>query len=620
MICHHSYQETFKMSGAAFLDTLRKLEYPRLDKLNSPLLDRLFASQEASQPFVSWFCKNVNVKHLLKPEELKSFNLMKDSGEKIYDGKQLEDSLKEFSAREAILTSEKEINDDEFEICLKRKELLLQSRAALDQQLSAVSKRMARSQTLIEEAKKKYAAAEQLCQDDNSKMQTSLKHLTESVKNLSAAYIQPPGDACPNFLSQTSLSSYQAAEYKYLDEINCYIKKQFSEAISEISGQGEGDRYELLEVSNPDSLLVRGEKEKVNLSECKELARLQNLYPNSERLLVQTSLDHKILSVSCQYLEKLCSTLREKKDSLTLHTRLIEEAQKLESKQKSLSVKFETDLPLLIKKNAASQVSKILTGDYDMKLARQKYHLSKLDELIQISGQQQSRQEFLTAAYAVEDRRQRDVHHLLTSIQMELAAIKDNWQKRMSMLEDFLTIDERYQRNTVDSHNKFMKLLYESLVATESESHSETQLCVPYSIMIEAAERLKNRKDSALQSLTVSEEKHTKRLKLMEDSIRKCKEVLYNGNEVNPLLDTIPILPAGLHSTTVQLKETLEKLHKELEAILLDYKNKKANHKSDWLQAKERQLFVYFHTNPTQLESAIQEVETRLKVENILQD
>lgn len=52
-------------------------------------------------------------------------------------------------------------------------------------------------------------------------------------------------------------------------------------------------------------------------------------------------------------------------------------------------------------------------------------------QLIQISGQQQSRQEFLTAAYAVEDHQQRDVHHLLTSIQMELAAIKDNWQKRM---------------------------------------------------------------------------------------------------------------------------------------------------------------------------------------------
>ncbi len=59
------------MSGAAFLDTLRKLEYPRLDKLNCPLLDRLFANQEASQPFIAWFCKNVNAKHLLRPEELK---------------------------------------------------------------------------------------------------------------------------------------------------------------------------------------------------------------------------------------------------------------------------------------------------------------------------------------------------------------------------------------------------------------------------------------------------------------------------------------------------------------------------------------------------------------------
>lgn len=274
----------------------------------------------------------------------------------------------------------------------------------------------------------------------------------------------------------------------------------------------------------------------------------------------------------------------------------------------------------MIKKNAASQVSKILTGDYEMKLARQKYHLSKLDELIQISGRQQSRQEFITAAYTVEDQHQRDAHHLLTSIQMELTAIKDNWQKRMSMLDDFSSVDERYQRNTVDSRNKFMKLLYDSLVASESESHPETQLCLPYSIMIEAAERSKLRKNNVLQSLAVAEEKHTERLELMEDCIKKCKDVLCSEHELNENLDTIPILPSGLQDTTILLKDTLEKLHKELESILHEYNNKKAQHKTDWLQAKERQLFVSFHTCPTQLEMDLQKLETRLKVENIIQD
>ena len=42
-----------------------------------------------------------------------------------------------------------------------------------------------------------------------------------------------------------------------------------------MTGEDEGSRYEFLEISNPDSLLVRGEKEQVNIDDCKELARLQ---------------------------------------------------------------------------------------------------------------------------------------------------------------------------------------------------------------------------------------------------------------------------------------------------------------------------------------------------------
>ena len=40
---------------------------------------------------------------------------------------------------------------------------------------------------------------------------------------------------------------------------------------------GESSRYDFLEISNPDALLVRGEQKEVNLDDCKELARLQAL-------------------------------------------------------------------------------------------------------------------------------------------------------------------------------------------------------------------------------------------------------------------------------------------------------------------------------------------------------
>ena len=41
----------------------------------------------------------------------------------------------------------------------------------------------------------------------------------------------------------------------------------------------------------------------------------------------------------------------------------------------------ERDIPALIQESTASQVSKILTGDYNLKLARQDYFISNQDQV-----------------------------------------------------------------------------------------------------------------------------------------------------------------------------------------------------------------------------------------------
>ena len=42
-----------------------------------------------------------------------------------------------------------------------------------------------------------------------------------------------------------------------------------------MAGNNDGKNYELIEVSKPESLLIRGEKENVNMADCQELARLE---------------------------------------------------------------------------------------------------------------------------------------------------------------------------------------------------------------------------------------------------------------------------------------------------------------------------------------------------------
>ena len=63
-----------------------------------------------------------------------------------------------------------------------------------------------------------------------------------------------------------------AVSVRAVGNFACYVQ-----GIAEMTGQNEGSKYEFLEVSNPDSLLIKGEDEKVILDDCKELARIQSL-------------------------------------------------------------------------------------------------------------------------------------------------------------------------------------------------------------------------------------------------------------------------------------------------------------------------------------------------------
>ena len=49
------------------------------------------------------------------------------------------------------------------------------------------------------------------------------------------------------------------------------------QGIADVAGHHSGSRYSFLEINDPDSLLVAGQREDVILDECRELRRLQQL-------------------------------------------------------------------------------------------------------------------------------------------------------------------------------------------------------------------------------------------------------------------------------------------------------------------------------------------------------
>ena len=61
------------------------------------------------------------------------------------------------------------------------------------------------------------------------------------------------------FVSQLSLDEYHKAEEIFTNELTKYTKKQFFEGIAELANGSEKSRYTFLEISDPATLLIKGE-------------------------------------------------------------------------------------------------------------------------------------------------------------------------------------------------------------------------------------------------------------------------------------------------------------------------------------------------------------------------
>ena len=125
--------------------------------------------------------------------------------------------------------------------------------------------------------------------------------------SVSQVYISEPSHGRDSFeqpgvfLSQTDLSSFFKVEEAFTQELTNYTKRLFFEVhvhvqpytctsklrfrninflmqgIGDIAWSGEETRYDFLEITNPDLLLVTGEKENVYAQNCWELTQLKNL-------------------------------------------------------------------------------------------------------------------------------------------------------------------------------------------------------------------------------------------------------------------------------------------------------------------------------------------------------
>lgn len=618
------------MSGRQFIDTLKQLGYPKADTEDPNAFDWMFEN-EAVFPFLEWFCNNVSSANVIDLKDIEAYNELVASQEGVLDGRQLEEALKIFTSVDEETVTEDMLRKDietlsrDLHIYKKRKQSLIRKRNKLSLHHTAVSHRRSELSSIESKIKLKYKKCLEQSQADSNQMNSTVEKLAQSVTRASELYRVPQNTKetdettaqVPMFLSQISLDDYTASEEKFRKELAAYTRKQFFEGIAEMAGQEEGSQYEFLEISDPNSLLVRGEREHVNLEDCKELARIQAFYPKSESKRIEAMLNSKQAGRCLRCAEDILQSLNSGtfgRDINDLSKKLQDNQTSLESIKRDMMYMLDSDVPQLIRENTASQVSRILTGDYNLKLSRQDYFVSKQDQLIQQLILQRSRNEFLTVAFEVEARGHRDLHRLLTATRQRLQLQLNSWKERMKMMDDPALTAAKHQRGTVDSRDKFTSRLYNMLVDADAVKENK-HLFLSYTNLLEEAENLEHCCEAVKENVMSDRTRKEVRIDLLEQNLRDCENMVYDGSSTTGGQPTLT--PRQLLESMTQLDDMLQKLEHAIKDIVKEVDSKKQALKSDPLLNKERNFFTYFFTNPPLLGQTLDAISARLQAQKI---
>ncbi|KAK7502242.1 hypothetical protein BaRGS_00006606 [Batillaria attramentaria] len=586
------------MSSQQFIETLKLIGYPKADSLNARALDWMF-EDETALPFLSWFCNTVGHQNVLSVEEKTAFQELEKSGEGSLDGAALDEALAcvlsshdESLSLEALREDVERLKEDA-ERHRKRKQKLVQARNKLSLHHTGLTHRLSKLTDLELGAKQDYKSALQDLLRANDEDLASLERAVHSVKELLFLYQDscPPGSAATEqrytsvFLSQLNLDPFHQMEEKYTRVLTAYTKKQFFQGIADMAG-GELSRYELLEVSDPMRLLVKGQTQGEFLQDCEELARLQAVFPKSESdrvsALVEKMCAASVLKEANNILQTIhYGTFPQDTDDIRSDLDMVNKS--LLTVKAQLKKLTDTEVPDLIKELAALHGTTVLTGDYRLKVVRQDYFTTNQDQVIKYLVDQRARNEFLTMAYEVEAQNHKDAHHLMTALQQFLHTRLSSFRDRMVMPVD--------------------------------PKSAERQLFLSYSQMTSAAETLKQRHTAAKAEAVSTADKYQHKIRQMEQEVRRCQEVLYAESSTvggQPMLT-----PRAVQEAMTELDNMLQKLEAAILDTITDINTKKKGLKKDVLQTKERELFTYFHLHPDRLRKTVDNLEQRLQAQSV---
>jgi len=120
---------------------------------------------------------------------------------------------------------------------------------------------------------------------------------------------------------------------------------------------------------------------------------------------------------------------------------------------------MEHAIPPLLERLGELQETSVLEGDFDFKVARQDYYLSKQQRMLEHLAFQQARHKFLFATVQSETRKLERLEDIVSATISEMSLFQGEMNARQEEIEHLGKIQPIDQRQTVDARDNFTRRL-----------------------------------------------------------------------------------------------------------------------------------------------------------------
>ncbi|NXK10630.1 HAUS3 protein, partial [Herpetotheres cachinnans] len=592
--------------GNDFVETLKKIGYPKADELNGEDFDWLFESLE-DRLFLEWFCGNINEQHVVSEKELQDFDNLLESGKPILEGNALDEVLKTLNPMDSKNSSQEEEEEeeelkkleDELQTLQNLKKLQLYRHNKLQMMVSANSHMLETLKSKEEEAHKDLKEGLEVFNAANNKLNNELRSLTDAAKQLAsfftASHSEQGSGLHPVFFSQLPLDKYLSREEQSTAALTSYIKKHFYQGMSEWGENSHDGSFQLADTSKQ----VTCDETNEVCEEGQEMARLQTAYICAQHQLIQMQSEEESMSSAIKCAESMLQSLNNK--DVGKQENLAAKISSLNDdistiKQDITQISNEELLPLL-KENAQLLTAPVVKGYLDHQIAQQGYYASRQDEICRHLVRQKASFELIELAYEMELKKHKEVCHQLENLVESLKQTSNELQQRLQV------ITERTQhakpRTTISSKDGFSCRLYQLL---EGENKKQ-QLFKTYESLERMAQKLKQDCATVQDQLAASSQEQSLLLSKLKSDVDTLHNALYRGG------NQIQLSSRELTEQFNQLEVDLNKLNQLLMDLIADVKSKRNFLESNKLHQMERDLYVYFFKDEDHLKELVEKLE-----------